>query len=143
LGRQHERDRAGLAGAHPRPHAPALQALTPAQYSASSYHVTKAQAASASLAFNGTGVWFAGARLPPYGAYQLAVDGRVVQTGSAGGGPQFNSTLAGVGGLAPGPHTAILTALDGSGLDVDSVTFEAQIGSASGCVARRRGQDPG
>jgi hypothetical protein len=104
--------------------------LCDVQYASSSFHAAKAQAASASISFTGTGVWFFGAKLPTYGTYSIAVDGQTVQQGSAQSDTaEFKAALGGVSGLSNGKHTAVLTSTNGVGLDLDSVIFESQIGA--------------
>lgn len=94
--------------------------------------MTQVQGASVSFTFTGTGVWFFGAKLPSYGGYNLAIDGKTVTSGSAtSSAAQFDALLGGAGGLSNGKHTAVLSTTDGSGIDLDQVMFEAQIGTST------------
>jgi hypothetical protein len=101
------------------------------------------QGASSTVSFTGTGIWLYGAFAPGYGAYSLAVDGKVVTSGSATSRSlQLGQLLGGAGGLAMGTHTAVLTSTDGAGVDLDSFVFETQTGVA-GCVACACAHNPG
>ena len=82
----------------------------------------------------GTGIWFIGARRPTYGPYDISIDGQSVAGSAYSQNASFQQLLGGRSGLSNGPHTAVLTnAGSGSPIDLDSIVFETQIGSAK-CV---------
>jgi hypothetical protein len=102
------------------------------QSSASSLRTTSQPGATASLSFIGSGIWLFGSNGPQHGQYAVSIDD----------GPQlvFNgfapTTTAQVpllraAGLAPGPHTVVITNLASvtqpSTLDIDFAVFEAQL----------------
>ncbi|KAI0062876.1 hypothetical protein BV25DRAFT_1915625 [Artomyces pyxidatus] len=111
-------------------------------YSAQSYHVTSAQGATATISFNGTGIWLFGAKRANYGAYTVAIDGEVVQGNAQSGQAAFQQMLGGKSGLAMGIHTAVLTNTgSGTSVDVDSIVFETQIGSSGASVTNTTTDD--
>lgn len=78
----------------------------------------------------GTGVWLLGAKKPNYGAYSIAIDGDVVQASAQSADATFQQVLGGKSGLAMGSHTVVLTNTgSGTGIDIDSVVFETQVGA--------------
>ncbi|OCH91437.1 hypothetical protein OBBRIDRAFT_705329, partial [Obba rivulosa] len=96
-------------------------------YNDSSLHSVNVQGASASITFNGTGVWFYGSKNPDYGSYQLEVDNEVVASGSATSSSQLvDQLLGGASGLTMGQHTAVLTSNGDGTIDFDSLIFETQ-----------------
>ncbi|KII92755.1 hypothetical protein PLICRDRAFT_37553 [Plicaturopsis crispa FD-325 SS-3] len=106
-------------------------------YSDNSLHTTSAQGATATIQFNGTGLWLYGGLRPNYGTYTLTVDGKTVKSGNANSAqPSFKQLLGAASGLSNGPHTAVLTNTgSGSGIDIDSLIFENQIGSPGDSVS--------
>ena len=99
-------------------------------YQAQSMHTTFQQGASATFKFNGTGVWLFGGMRSDYGSLSLQIDGKEVNSRSAQANlPTFQQVLASAMNLTMGEHTAVLTATTGGPIDLDSVTFETQIGS--------------
>lgn len=108
-------------------------------YSASSLHATSAQGATATITFNGTGIWFFGGRRPEYGSYTLSIDGQTTSNGDANAAvPVFDQLLAGASNLGAGMHTAVLTNTGSeSGLDLDSVVFETAIGSSGQSISNQ------
>lgn len=93
-------------------------------------HTTFQQGASATFKFNGTGVWLFGGMRSDYGSLSLQIDGKEVNSRSAQANlPTFQQVLASAMNLTMGEHTAVLTATTGGPIDLDSVTFETQIGS--------------
>lgn len=101
-----------------------------ANYTGGGFHTTSSSGATAAFTFNGTGVWFYGARRPGYGSYSLIVDGDTVSSGNAGAdNPVFDSFLAGSSNLGMGEHTAVFTNTGGGAVDLDSLVFETHIGA--------------
>lgn len=100
-------------------------------YSGNSLHTTFAQGATATINFNGTGIWLFGGTRPIYGTYTIAVDGVTTTTGSATSEePAFNQLLGGASGLTNGPHTLVFTNTGiGTAVDLDSFVFQGQVGS--------------
>ncbi|KAF9478820.1 hypothetical protein BDN70DRAFT_879533 [Pholiota conissans] len=97
-------------------------------YSGSSYHTTNAQGATATIAFNGTGVWIFGGHRPNYGTYSIMVDGQTVVSGSSqANNASGNQLLGSASGLPYGFHTAILTNTGGAPIDIDWIDFETQV----------------
>lgn len=79
----------------------------------------------------GTGIWVFGAKKPGYGTYNISVDGQSVSGNAQFPTASFQQLLGGRSGLVNGPHTAVFTNTgSGSAVDLDSVIFETQIGSA-------------
>ncbi|EMD37580.1 hypothetical protein CERSUDRAFT_114221 [Gelatoporia subvermispora B] len=98
----------------------------------SSLHSADVQGASASITFNGTGVWFYGSNRPTYGSYQLAVDNEVIASGSAASSSALvDQLLGGASGLTMGQHTAVLTSNGDGTIDLDSLVFETQDATSS------------
>lgn len=84
--------------------------------------------------FNGTGVWFYGAKRPGYGKYSLSVDGHSVVNGSASSSNAiFDQALGGHANMSMGEHTAVFRNEGDGYVDFDSLIFETQIGD-KGCV---------
>ncbi|KAI9442182.1 hypothetical protein H4582DRAFT_1809269 [Lactarius indigo] len=100
-------------------------------YSQKTWHTASSQGASATIQFNGTGVWFFGAKRPGYGTYNISVDGQSVSGDAQSQTASFQQLLGGQSSLTNGPHTAVFTNTD-STVDLDSVIFETQIGSSAG-----------
>jgi len=99
-------------------------------YSGRSFHATTARGATLTFPFNGTGVRFFGGHRPDYGNFTLAVDGQVVQSGTARGDTATaRHLLAGATNLPDGPHTAVLTST-GGGMDVDWIEMVPHIGAS-------------
>lgn len=99
-------------------------------YSQKTWHTVSSQGASATVQFNGTGVWFFGATRPDYGTYNISVDGQSVSGNAQAQTASFQQLLGGQSSLANGPHTAVFTNT-GSTVDLDSIIFETQIGSSA------------
>jgi len=98
-------------------------------YSGSSFHTTTSQDATATINFNGTGIWIFGGGRPSYGSYSLEIDGQVVFNGSSKPSSDFvKQLLCSASGLAFGSHTAILRNTDGAPIDIDFIDFETQLG---------------
>ncbi|KAI0051870.1 hypothetical protein FA95DRAFT_1554110 [Auriscalpium vulgare] len=105
-------------------------------YSAQSYHSSSAQGASATLSFNGTGIWLFGAKKPNYGTFTISVDGESVQGSAQSTQAAFQQMLGGKSGLPNGSHTVTLTNTgSGASIDLDSVIFETQIGATGSSVS--------
>ncbi|EAU91458.2 hypothetical protein CC1G_01947 [Coprinopsis cinerea okayama7 len=100
-------------------------------YSGQNYHRTSVRGASAVIDFRGTGITLFGGRRPGYGRYTVTVDGQtIIANGNADSAQDStNQVLATVSGLALGNHRAVLTNLDESPIDIDSVTVVDQLGS--------------
>lgn len=99
-------------------------------YSDSSFTLTQTDGASASFAFNGTGVSIFGSKRGNHGFYQVTVDGNVVSiaTGQVADPGQFQVPLFTSTGLNEGFHTVKLTNQGGTFLDVDFITYESSVG---------------
>ncbi|KAH9176352.1 hypothetical protein EDB89DRAFT_1846422, partial [Lactarius sanguifluus] len=87
------------------------------------WHTVSSQGASATVQFNGTGVWFFGAKMPGYGTYNISVDGQSVSGNAQAQTASFQQLLGGQSSLANGPHTAVFINT-GSTVDLDSIIFE-------------------
>lgn len=99
-------------------------------YSQRSWHLSSVQGASATIQFNGTGIWFYGAKRPGYGSYSVSVDGQSVSGDARSQEASFRQLLGGRSGLTNGPHSAVLTNTgSGSPVDLDAIVFETQVGS--------------
>jgi hypothetical protein len=100
-------------------------------YSGKSLHTTFAQGATATINFNGTGIWLFGGKRSIYGTYTITVDGLTTMSGSAtSADPAFDQLLGGASGLTNGPHTLVLTNTGlGTAIDLDSFVFQGQVGS--------------
>ncbi|TFY60552.1 hypothetical protein EVJ58_g5079 [Rhodofomes roseus] len=110
---------------------------TASLYFDSSLHTTSTKGATASFAFNGTGVWLYGGLRSNYGSYQLSVDGSKVASGSAKSTTtQLKRILGGTSGLRMGEHTVSLTNEGGGPVDIDSLVFETKAGTAGGKVLK-------
>jgi len=106
-------------------------------YSQRTWHTTSSLGASATLKFNGTGIWIFGSHKPVYGTYNISVDGRSVFGNAQSPTASFQKLLGGQSGLANGPHTAVFTNTGrGSAVDLDSIIFETQVGSAGSTVTK-------
>ncbi|KAH9061313.1 hypothetical protein EDB87DRAFT_411343 [Lactarius vividus] len=99
-------------------------------YSQKTWHTASSQGASATVQFNGTGVWFFGSKQPGYGTYNISVDGQSVSGNAQAQTASFQQLLGGQSSLANGPHTAVFTNT-GSTVDLDCIIFETQIGSSA------------
>ncbi|KAE9411216.1 hypothetical protein BT96DRAFT_982989 [Gymnopus androsaceus JB14] len=97
-------------------------------YSGSSYHITSTQGATATIAFNGTGLTIFGGHRTNYGTYQISVDGKVVASESSAGQNTVLQVMGTASGLSNGQHTAILTSSSASPIDIDYVSIETEIG---------------
>ncbi|OBZ71053.1 hypothetical protein A0H81_09035 [Grifola frondosa] len=96
-------------------------------YSEASFHTTSLSGATAKLTFNGTGVWFFGARRPHYGSYVLVVDDDPTTYANASApSPIFGQLLGGTSGLSMGEHTAVLMSGGTGPIDIDSLIYETQ-----------------
>lgn len=111
-------------------------------YSAQSWHTTSTQGATATITFNGTGIWLYGAMRPNYGEYTVAIDGQATSGNANSDNPLFQQLLGGQSGLPMGSHTAILTNTgSGSFVDIDSIIFQTQIGSSGATVSNSTTDD--
>ncbi|KAF8160756.1 hypothetical protein B0H34DRAFT_697962 [Crassisporium funariophilum] len=100
-----------------------------ASYSGGTFHTTAAQGATATIAFNGTGLSIFGGHRSNYGTYSIAVDGQTITSGSAESADSSVQQLLGtVSGLPDGPHTAVLTNTGGNPIDIDWIDFENRVG---------------
>ncbi|THH29205.1 hypothetical protein EUX98_g4983 [Antrodiella citrinella] len=107
-----------------------------AQYQDQSLHVSAVKNATATLQFNGTGIWFYGGRSPDYGTYTLTVDNQVVSSGSSlASNVTAQQLLAAATSLGMGEHTAVLANAGTGAVDIDSVVFESEVGATSGAVS--------
>ncbi|THH16184.1 hypothetical protein EW146_g4410 [Bondarzewia mesenterica] len=105
-------------------------------YSAQSWHTTSTQGATATIAFNGTGIWLYGAKRPNYGPYSISIDGEAVQGSASSTTRAFRQLLGGKSGLPMGRHTVtLMNTGSGSSIDLDSFVFETEIGSSGGMVS--------
>ncbi|KAI9450352.1 hypothetical protein F5148DRAFT_598110 [Russula earlei] len=107
-------------------------------YSQRSWHTSSFPGASATIQFNGTGIWFYGANRPGYGSFNISIDGQSVPGDAHSSRVLFRRLLGGRSGLTNGPHTVVLTNTgQDSYVDLDTVLFETQVGSA-GSVMREK-----
>ncbi|KAA1476066.1 hypothetical protein DENSPDRAFT_842954 [Dentipellis sp. KUC8613] len=106
-------------------------------YSGQSWHTTSTQGATATITFNGTGIWLFGAQRPNYGTYSISIDGQQT-TGNAGAqNPSFQQLLGGQSGLPMGSHTVVFTNTGSqTSLDLDSLIFETQVGPSGATVSQ-------
>ncbi|KAI0093109.1 hypothetical protein BDY19DRAFT_902909 [Irpex rosettiformis] len=110
-----------------------------ANYTGASFHTSNTTGSTATLKFNGTGVWFYGAHLPQYGNYSITVDGQIVASGTASSGtsvPVFDQLLGSSFNLSMGQHVAVLSSVNGGAIDLDKLIFETQVGSQGGQVSQ-------
>lgn len=111
-------------------------------YSQQSWHTSSSYGASATFHFNGTGIWFFGARRPDYGPYNISIDGHSVSGNAQSQELSFQQLLGGRSGLSNGPHTAVFTNTgSGSFIDLDSIVFETETGSADSAVMTQTTMD--
>jgi len=115
---------------------------TASLYFDSSLHTTSTKGASASFAFNGTGVWLYGGLRSNYGSYQVSIDGMQVAEGSAKSAQtELKHVLCGLSGLQMGEHMVTLTNEGGGPVDIDSVVFETTAGIAGSSVTTTKIDD--
>ena len=82
----------------------------------------------------GTGFVITGGRRPGYGPFSVMLDGQQLFSGNlTPESSPINNTLASSTGLSNKQHTVVLTNTGGEPIDIDTITFEPQIGS-TGCV---------
>ncbi|KAI0266846.1 hypothetical protein BC834DRAFT_116274 [Gloeopeniophorella convolvens] len=113
-------------------------------YSQQSWHTSSSQGASATIQFNGTGIWLFGSKRPNYGSYSISIDGQSVDGSAQAGSASFQQLLGGKSGLTNAPHTAVLTNTgDGAPIDLDSIVFETQVGSPGSTVSDSSTDDNG
>lgn len=104
-------------------------------YSGSSYHITSTQGATATIAFNGTGLTIFGGHRTNYGTYQISVDGKVIASESSAGQNTVLQVMGMASGLSNGQHTAVLTSSSASPIDIDYVSIETEIGEPGSVLA--------
>ena len=79
----------------------------------------------------GTGIWIFGSHKSVCGTYNISVDGRSVFGNAQPPTASFQKLLGGQSDLVNGPHTVVFTNTGrDSAVDLDSIIFETQIGSA-------------
>lgn len=101
------------------------------QYSGHSFHTTSTGNATATLKFNGTGVWVYGGTRTNYGVFTLTVDGRTVTLGTARRVSNSTQQLLGsASSLGMGEHTAVFQSAGSGALDLDSILIESQVGTS-------------
>ncbi|KAI0315472.1 hypothetical protein OF83DRAFT_353180 [Amylostereum chailletii] len=105
-------------------------------YSSSSWHLSSTEGSTATVTFNGTGIWFYGAKRPGYGAFTLDIDGQTSSGDASSLEATFQQLLGGASGLSMGSHTAVFTHTGSGPVDLDSIIFQTQIGSDGSSVAR-------
>jgi hypothetical protein len=87
-----------------------------------------------SISIIGSGFTILGGRRPGYGPFSLSLDGRQLYDGNpVPDSSPINNTLAVVSGFPYDDHTLVLTNSGGAPVDIDTITFETETGSA-GCV---------
>ena len=91
------------------------------------FTLTTVYGASATLTFNGTGVWFYGAKRGNHGPYNVTLDGKVFTDDGFYDGQVFQQALFSAVGLdSTKPHTVSITnSFTDTGkpyLDIDSVS---------------------
>ncbi|KAI9061784.1 hypothetical protein FKP32DRAFT_1575492, partial [Trametes sanguinea] len=95
-------------------------------YANATMHGTAVSGASARFAFNGTGVWFYGAKRPEYGSLIVLVDNEVSGYANASASsPEFGQLLGGVSGLQDGQHTVSIMNGGTGPMDLDAIVFES------------------
>ncbi|CDO72751.1 hypothetical protein BN946_scf184994.g3 [Trametes cinnabarina] len=95
-------------------------------YANSTMHGTAVSGAIARLTFNGTGVWFYGAKKPEYGSFILMVDKDVLTYANASAAtPEFGQLLGGVSGLKNGQHVVSIMNGGTGPMDLDAIVFES------------------
>ncbi|THH05379.1 hypothetical protein EW145_g4839 [Phellinidium pouzarii] len=98
------------------------------------FTLTSASGATATFAFNGTGVWLYGAKRSNHGLYSVALDGNKQNfSGNVPvGDDEFQVPLFSASGLTLGAHTLVLenegTSPSEMFLDVDFIRWETQLG---------------
>ncbi|EKM80650.1 hypothetical protein AGABI1DRAFT_37953 [Agaricus bisporus var. burnettii JB137-S8] len=106
-------------------------------YSGGSYHLSSTKGATATFKFRGVGFTIFGGRRPGYGSFSLSLDGRQLYDGNpVPESSPVNNTLAVASGLPDDDHTLVLTNSGGTLVDIDSIIFETQIGSAGCSIIR-------
>ncbi|KAI0958907.1 hypothetical protein AcV7_004591 [Taiwanofungus camphoratus] len=109
---------------------PGGDSLSPS-YSQASLHTTCLDGATASITFNGTGIWLYGGHRPNYGSYTLSVDGSVILHANASSTePITRQLLGGLTGFSMGEHTVVLANAGNGSVDLDSLVFETHMGGA-------------
>jgi hypothetical protein len=85
-----------------------------------------------SISALGIGFTITGGRRPGYGPYSVLLDGQQIFIGNPAPAPNsdINNTLASISGLSNDLHTVVLTNAGGAPVDIDAITFEAQVGDA-------------
>lgn len=83
----------------------------------------------------GTGVWLFGGHRSNYGTYEVVIDGQTTSRANGNSATsEVNQLLGGASGLPMGEHTVVLTNTASNPaqdvMDLDSVTFETQVGTA-------------
>ncbi|KAI5123650.1 hypothetical protein M0805_001683 [Coniferiporia weirii] len=97
------------------------------------FTLTTLQGATATFAFNGTGVWLYGAKRSNHGTYSVTLDGAEQESysGNVPEGDEFQVVLFGASNLALGMHEVVLKN-EGSGtetfLDIDFIRWETELG---------------
>ncbi|KAL7281425.1 hypothetical protein ACG7TL_004738 [Trametes sanguinea] len=95
-------------------------------YANATMHGTAVSGASARFAFNGTGVWFYGAKKPEYGSFIMLVDNEVSGYANASAAsPEFGQLLGGVSGLQDGQHVVSIMNGGTGPMDLDAILFES------------------
>ncbi|OSC97450.1 hypothetical protein PYCCODRAFT_1138206 [Trametes coccinea BRFM310] len=95
-------------------------------YANATMHGTAVSGASARFAFNGTGVWFYGAKKPEYGSFIMLVDDEVSGYANASAAsPEFGQLLGGVSGLQDGQHVVSIMNGGTGPMDLDAIVFES------------------
>ncbi|KAI8993867.1 hypothetical protein BD414DRAFT_266001 [Trametes punicea] len=94
-------------------------------YVNSTYHSTAVSGASAKFTFNGTGVWFYGAKKPDYGSFVLVVDNDVSAFSNATATkPAFGQLLGGMSELQMGEHVVSIMSGGTGPFDLDAIVYE-------------------
>ncbi|KAH9895082.1 hypothetical protein C8Q73DRAFT_790264 [Cubamyces lactineus] len=94
-------------------------------YANSTFHSTSDSGAIAKLTFNGTGVWFYGAKKPDYGSLILVVDNDVAAyVNATASGPEYGQLLVGASDLKMGEHVVSLMNGGTGPIDLDGIVYQ-------------------
>ncbi|EJD42605.1 hypothetical protein AURDEDRAFT_126404 [Auricularia subglabra TFB-10046 SS5] len=96
------------------------------------FMTTHTSGASASIAWNGTGITVYGAKRPNHGDYTVSLDGAKPRKFSGRTKPgQFGVPLFKESDLVNGPHTIAITDASSSYLDIDWVEIDTEVGETA------------
>lgn len=94
-------------------------------YANSTFHSTSDSGAIAKFTFNGTGVWFYGAKKPDYGSLILVVDNDVAAyVNATASDPEYGQLLVGASDLKMGEHVVSLMNGGTGPIDLDGIVYQ-------------------